>query len=770
MNKVQLYIEGQRVDLEDNEQIEVKSYLKDLKDIGKVFTDFSKPFTVPASTHNNKIFKHFYNTDVVSGFDARIRKDAEIYLNYQLYRKGKVFLEGVSMKNKVAHRYNIIFYGNTVNIKDLFGDDKLTALDLSDFDHTFGYTEVYDIFRGQGFTANSDGPGYVVSGDTESLIYPLITSKKRLFYDTTLTNNNKVNYDGNIYFSGLNTRGVSEEDLKPAIKVYYIIKAIEDKYNINFIPNDTSGTDDFFSRHNEAISNLYLWMSNSAGNITGKTIGDNYFYTAIPNSYTSDPQTDDDHFFISYDGDQYFTITTGFTDTIRQRGGKSNRGYDFKIHVDPDTGYDEVNWRVLFKRKRDDFIVNRKEGRGNEKFYVTPASGTSQDEKYYIEFQSEAPMSNTLIKFETREEGAISSDFETYRDFVDTTSKGVSANINVPDMKVIDFLDGLFKMFNLVAYYIDDESDSEYSATTPVIKVRTLDNFLAAAKSNQSGGIIDITDFVDIGEHTVNTALPFSDISFTYADNDTIVRKSHTALTGGRVFGNSTYSLNEEYDQLFLGDKYEIKVPFTILKYEHIKDEDGADTKIQWGYAAGGDFQTTDAVLDDNDDVTTPPKGDYTAQNIKPLLFYGIKVTGANSMAFIDGAASQSQSVSTYYRPSNTNEPVERNALLEFETPADYQLTFDAELDEFTSFDAGDVTNSLFSRFYKKYINSVFDADKRIYIINAFLPPKVLTIVKMNDQLKIQDTVFRINSIVTSLTTGKSKLELINLNPTEIVQ
>jgi hypothetical protein len=39
----------------------------------------------------------------------------------------------------------------------------------------------------------------------------------------------------------------------------------------------------------------------------------------------------------------------------------------------------------------------------------------------------------------------------------------------------------------------------------------------------------------------------------------------------------------------------------------------------------------------------------------------------------------------------------------------------------------------------------------------------------LNDQLKVQDKVFRINSISTNLTTGKTELELINLNPEEIV-
>jgi len=42
-------------------------------------------------------------------------------------------------------------------------------------------------------------------------------------------------------------------------------------------------------------------------------------------------------------------------------------------------------------------------------------------------------------------------------------------------------------------------------------------------------------------------------------------------------------------------------------------------------------------------------------------------------------------------------------------------------------------------------------------------PAKILTRYKLNDQIKIQDRVFRINSIKTNLNTGATELELLNL-------
>ena len=42
-------------------------------------------------------------------------------------------------------------------------------------------------------------------------------------------------------------------------------------------------------------------------------------------------------------------------------------------------------------------------------------------------------------------------------------------------MKNIDFLTGIFKMFNLTAYYIDDIADADFGK----IYVDTLDNYYA---------------------------------------------------------------------------------------------------------------------------------------------------------------------------------------------------------------------------------------------------------------------------------------------------
>ena len=119
MQTLQLYIDGQRVDLFNDESVNITQSIQNVKDISKIFTDFSRSFTIPASKANNKILKHYNNKDIVNGFDARLKKEASIQINNKPFRDGKVKLDGVNVKDGVTASYKITFFGNTVNLKDI---------------------------------------------------------------------------------------------------------------------------------------------------------------------------------------------------------------------------------------------------------------------------------------------------------------------------------------------------------------------------------------------------------------------------------------------------------------------------------------------------------------------------------------------------------------------------------------------------------------------------------------------------------------------------
>ena len=90
MQIIQLYIGTDRVDLFKDESINITQSIKDVRDVSKVFIEFTKRFTVPASKNNNKIFKHYYNFDIVGGFDARKKTSATLELNHLPFKEGKI--------------------------------------------------------------------------------------------------------------------------------------------------------------------------------------------------------------------------------------------------------------------------------------------------------------------------------------------------------------------------------------------------------------------------------------------------------------------------------------------------------------------------------------------------------------------------------------------------------------------------------------------------------------------------------------------------------
>ena len=85
---------------------------------------------------------------------------------------------------------------------------------------------------------------------------PLITHTQRLFYNS----HSSANEDDNIAYTNGNVHGVKYNELKYAIKLSIIIKAIEEKYGLNF-------SNDFFKGGDSSFDNLYMWLHRKKGSV-----------------------------------------------------------------------------------------------------------------------------------------------------------------------------------------------------------------------------------------------------------------------------------------------------------------------------------------------------------------------------------------------------------------------------------------------------------------------------------------------------------------------
>ena len=236
---IAIYVGEERLTLYPDENINLNQSVQSLKDLTKVFTDFTRSFSVPANDNNNAIFKHYYDAQIVNGFDARVKVEGRIEIGGVTLKKGKIQLNDVTLKSNVPTDYKLEFFGNTVKIKDLIGDDTLRNLDLSALDHAYTPATIK--------TGLEDG---LFSG---AIKYPLVSYDRRFLY-------NDVEQDTeeniNIKYDDTFTSGVQWDELKPAIKCINIIEAIEVRYpEITFSRN-------FFDT--QEFNQLYMSLGNGS--------------------------------------------------------------------------------------------------------------------------------------------------------------------------------------------------------------------------------------------------------------------------------------------------------------------------------------------------------------------------------------------------------------------------------------------------------------------------------------------------------------------------
>ena len=268
----------------------------------------------------------------------------------------------------------------------------------------------------------------------------------------------------------------------------------------------------------------------------------------------------------------------------------------------------------------------------------------------------------------------------------------------MPRMKIIDYLTSIWKMFNLTAFVGSDGT----------INVLPLETYYATGKE------IDITEYVDITNQTIDRLLPHNQISFKYADPVTNLIINKNEITNSD-FGNLEYKSEDNFD----GDKYEIDVGFEHMLYERMTNS-GALTQIMHGWFV--------------DDKLDPVLG-------SPLIFYNEnRRCNTNQIKWIDGTF-----INDYNCPQNTK------------ADDSHTINFGAEIDEF---DLVTNLNSLFKKGYTDYMEGIFNKKGRLVKLTAHLPLRILLDYELKDVFIINKRKFRINQITTNLQTGKSDIEL----------
>lgn len=492
---IEVYIGSQRIDTFKDEDVNINLSLQNVKDISKLFIDYTQNFQVPASRQNNDAFKHYYNADISGGFDASLRQDATLYLNKELFREGSIELMSVDMVNGKPTSYEIVFYSAGVNLKDLFGEDELTSLDLSAYDHPYDGA----VIRGA-----MEGTTPLHSGN---IIYPLISPVNDWFYDSA----SNVHNDNDIAFHTQNDdHGLHYYDLKPAIRISKLIDAIEAKYSITF-------TSTFFA--DSKFTDLFLWGHRREG----------YMFKDQANGYTAQKVD-----FTSSTGTGFDTTTDTYTNGILTTGiiwrYSINSTNDYQVHF-------FVNGVYVTSRSHSGNITNKQ-------VFI---NGLSGGDKVQMRFSPPVDWDGSATTITSvSSDGRISTNAPILWTATTTTSQTFDTDVVVsdqmPEQKVYDFFLGLVKMFNLVI---------EPTSRTKFI-VEPLDDWYAL------GSNYDITDYVDISSEKVTKPDLYRRISFNYQESGSYLEEAYRNANGGVGYGDLRANFNFDGGELSTESTFEI--------------------------------------------------------------------------------------------------------------------------------------------------------------------------------------------------------------------
>ena len=680
-----------RADLFEDESITITDTILNLKDIGKVFTPFSQQFNLPASKTNNKLFRHYENQNVLNSFDARFKHDAIIKLNGIDYKKGKIQFKSVSLKDNKAHAYKVVFFGDAVVLKEIVGDTTLQGLIYdSDYNFTYNQTNIENFFTASLSTLIS-------TYGSDDIIVPNIHHSKNMRYSTT---------DG--YLDSITDTRLLYTDLKPAIRLRAITDAIERTYpELSFTG--------FFNTFD--FSKFYMWMHKNEGYITNADEGGGVNISV-------------NRFRHQDDEDPTYTYNATGSDIADVRslyllgyfgGGGVYRKYKATLSITTST---PENYTVRIKRGSNGDLIRQEQytnqsGTVNieEEFLNLGAISNADNNMQLLDLIVEVESENTItmtqnLAIEYKLKVPFVAGFQTqwtanYTPTNQDVENTFEISRQMPDMKVIDFLSGLFKMFNLLVY----KDGNNINVELPKVYYNKENSY-------------DITKYVDMEKATVNRLFQYKKMDFKFKSKESFLVQFSDEIQG------VPFAEEDFGDNKFDGGTYTVELPFEKMMYERLTDtDDDSLTLIGQGAFLNKNFEPTIG---------------------EPLIFASVLNSNGNDELTIGSLTPQQ-----YRRPSNVT------SLGSWGYGQRLQMNFGLEADEYLGEIPSNSTN-LFKDGYFDYVQTMFDPTSRLYKYTAYLPLSILIKLQLKDRLVIANNAYRINSIKTNLLTNKTELELYN--------
>jgi len=702
-----------KLDLENDESIPMRYTFKDTQDISKIFSPYSLNFTFKATPNNLISLGFFGNTDVIKPFDYR-KLNCKVYVNSLLNQNGILKLEKITYKMGKPDIITASFTTTMASLKDKIGDDTIDMLG----DKVISYTPLVIKNSLQAITSTN------IQGVPIKYFVPLASTNRILQY-----NGNGLGFD-NIAFDAANSptsnKVIKGAELRPAISFSTVIELIKKKYGL-LINAPLENLTEYKDAYIWCLSKNTLTSNVKSTFILLTNLGFLEYRSEIRIENIPSPRK---YVITSNTANNSFKIVRNNNDTNYTNFVTLVLTFENVILMDAQTGAAVTIF--LNKLGNDDFFID-------QTFEITGSTLVcevqipdifllSNELEFNIKtsFNTSAIWSNAKVEFnfkyykQIRVFGIINRTQSTFfydSNFNNNNIQMGGSTINLinalPSIKVIDFLTSYFKAFNIAVLDVTPDDDSLYWYTPQDI--------IANKK--------EVTYIADIEEVEKSSQDDFNYYILKHADSN--FKSNVDYKTGsGNEYGQVNFPELKPKDS----KEYKVETNFTLIPPVGILG--AADITTMYGFESG-----SPEILETGEPRYTPNFGElviFYSHGNKPLN----KSFGVQSNLLYGGLVTQEITSYIQVLPYTTDLKSFAFSVLVLNNLA--------------------LRDNLFSRYYSDIIKRYVDQNVMKQDFSLTLNAEQIRDFRLENDIIIGENKFTIIDATIDITTGKTKLELLN--------
>ena len=652
------------IELYQNEPVNLSYQFSDLQEINASRSNFSQTFRVPLTGKNQDYFGAVNELGIIPTWNPKTKVKAELSYNTIPIMRGFAQVKNVYIQKGKYADVELVVFGETADLSRDVGDGMLTDVDLSAFNHSLTATNIALSWAGGLSSAN--------------IRYGIVDKWRNWTSETIWSTTNLLEHG----------------DFTPYFRASKLFETILTEAGYTY---DST----FFGSN---LDDLYLLLNRGNRSpipVDADQPAANVFEIGLSANVTKSSN--------SFESITNFVETAPFFDA----GGNVASGafvppyrayYTFVVYVKGVISHLNEGITMRLASGASTFLAtiidNVQGGEFNSETYAITTAPILLDSTDSVTLQYALTNSGHTVEFTgTNALGAGGTGFAVTEITDPLSGQTVDIAGNMPEMKKIDFISGLQKMFNLV--FIPDRNNSKH------LYIEPLGDYLA------SGDKIDWTNKIDLSKDIQvepTTDLQARTYEWTHSNGKDLVNDL-VQKNASRTYGR--YRVNDPENDFASGTK-KIQTAFAPHVVSYIPGTDYAIHRM-----------LADTVNEDK-----------TIKDPLPRL------------AFWNGGES---GVVNYYNDANTAGlsttlyPMLSQFSASYPSVGDEDLSFGVER-PFHRVQANPV-NTLYYKYWMPWVNELYSSDARIVTAYFRLTASEIATFKFSDKIFIKDTYFRILSI-----------------------